>query len=260
MTLSMLAKSLVFAVLLASSALVGREYAAPLATYITDVQAFSARDARISKRSIAYRVPGEDTISFTFSQPTLLTKVLVHPSVKPEVRALKEGFVYGLRVRMLGASGEELASYDIFLQADSPDEVFTSGQRWRFFRTRPELVGEQDHLLIESPSPATQMEISTIETAPGIIGVDLRVFEQLPFIGSQSIAAFRRLSEPSRVLLTEPNAFPADMLSREEILFLGRNQWRSVGANGLDGRDYESLVLYEASRTGLEGDESAGAP
>lgn len=260
MTLSMLAKSGVFGVLLLFSGLVGHEYAAPLASYVTDVQEFSARDARISKRSIAYRIPRGNAISFAFSQPTSLTKILVHPAVEESVRGLEQGFVYGLRVRMLGVSGEELASHDIYLQADSPDEVFASGQRWRFFRTRPELVAEQDHLLIESPSPAAQMEISTIETAPGIIGVDLRVFEQRPFLGSQSISAFRRLSEPTRDLLTEPNAFPADMLSREETLFLGRNHWRSVGANGLDGRDYESLVLYEASRTALGDGEKAGSP
>ncbi len=256
MSLSFLAKMVVFALLALASGLAGREYAVPLADYLTDVRNITARDARISKRSIAYRIPAKQRLSFAFSRPVTETKLLVHPAVGEDVRSLEKGFVYGLRMRWIGANGEELAVHDTYLQADSPDEVFTSGNTWRFFRTRPELVAEQDILLVESPKPAARLQLEVFDIDPGIIGIDVRVFEQYAPAGSQALSAYRRLSDGSRELLTEPNAFPADLLTLEEKFYLGRNHWRSVGPIGLNGRDYTMLVLYEASREDVLADRS----
>ncbi|MEL6876524.1 MAG: hypothetical protein AAGL68_00310 [Pseudomonadota bacterium] len=262
MSLSMLAKSLIFALLALTSGWVGREYAIPVANYLTDVRDITARDARISKRSIAYRIPDQAPLGFVFSQPVTLAKILVHPAVSEDVRDLEQGFVYGIRLRWIDANGEEISVHDTYLQADSPDTVFASGEVWRFFRTRPELVAEQDNLLVESPEPAAQLEIEVFDIDRGIIGIDVRVFEQRIYLGAQSLSAFRRLSEESRDLLTQPNAFPADMLTQQEQLNLGRNHWRAVGPLGLDGRDYTMLVLYEALREDVMQDgvfDSGGA-
>ena len=248
MSLSLLVKTLLFAVLALASGWAGREYAIPLASYLTDVRDITARDARISKRSVAYRIPQNGRLSFAFSQPVTKAKILVHPSVSEEVRAKEAGFVYGVRVRWIGANGEDISVHDAYLQADSPDVVFASGEVWRFFRTRPELVAEQDQLLVESPEPASRLELEVFDIDPGVVGVDARVFEQRVYLGKQSLAAYRRLSETSRAQLTAPNVFPADMLTEREKLDLGRNQWRSVGPLGLDGRDFTMLVLYEALR------------
>ena len=259
MSLSFLAKSFVFILLACASGLAGREYAVPLATYLTDVRDITARDARISKRSIAYRIPSNGSLKFAFSQPATTAKLLVHPAVTQDVRAKKEGFVFGIRIRWIGANGEELSSHDAYLQADSPDIVFTSGEVWRFFRTRPELVAGQDQLLVESPSPASQLHIETFDVADGIVGVDVRVFEQRTYIGSQSLPAYRRLSEETQARLAAANAFPADMLMPEEQARLGENHWRPVGPLGLDGRDFTMLVLYEALREDVLADQDRGA-
>lgn len=251
MSLTLLFRALVFCGLAVIAAWSGREYALPLKDYLVEAQSSTARDARISSRSIAYRIPDNQPMAFAFSQPVTLAKVLVYPAVREQARARKGGFVYGLRVRWLRPNGEELASHDVYLQSDSPDEVFASGEKWRFFRTRPELVAEQDQLVFESPSPTTRLEVSVIASHEDIVGVDLRVFAQLAAADAAAIAAYRRLTDETREQLTQPNAFPVDMLTREEELFLGSNLWRSVGPIGIDKRDFEALVLYEASSDSL---------
>lgn len=255
MSLSFMVKTAMFALLALASGWAGREYAIPLASYLTDVRDITARDARISKRSIAYRIPGNKGMTFVFSQPVTKAKVLVHPSVREEVRGREQGFVYGIRVRWRDAGGNVLSVHDAYLQADSPDEVFSSGQVFRFFRTRPELVAEQDQLLIESPSPASRLELEVFDIDRGIVGVDVRVFEQRVYLGNQSLAAYRRLSEDAKMRMSAANAFPADMLTLQEKSELGRNHWRAVGPLGLDGRDFTMLVLYEALREDVLAEE-----
>lgn len=253
MTLSGIGKFLVFLTLVAASGWAGREYAVPVYTYLTEGRSINARDARISKRSITFRIPGDTGVTFAFSQPVTKAKILVHPSVDDELRDLDRGFVYGLRMRWIGADGTELGVQEAYLQADSPDDVFESGQVWRFFRTGAELVAEQDSVIVESVQPATWLEVEAFDLDPGIVGIDVRVFEQRAYIGNQPLLIFGRLSDDSKALLTEPNAFPVDMLTEQERLHLGRNFWRPVGPLGIDGRDYTKLVLYEAA---IENDAS----
>lgn len=248
MSLSMITKSFIFVLLALGSAWAGREYAIPLASYLTDVRDITARDARISKRSIAYRIPQNGELAFAFSQPVTKAKILIHPSVSEDVRSKGQGFVYGIRVRWIGADGEQISVHDAYLQSDSPDVVFASGEVWRFFRTRPELIAEQDQLLVESPEPAARLELEVFDIDRGIVGIDVRVFEQRVYLGNQSLAAYRRLSDATREQLAASNAFPAEMLTQKEKLDLGRNHWRAVGPLGLDGRDFTMLVLYEALR------------
>lgn len=257
MSLSLLAKSFVFALLALASAWAGREYAIPLANYFTDVRDITARDARISKRSIAYRLPQDGSLEFVFSQPVTVAKILVHPSVGEDVRAREAGFVYGLRVRWIAPNGEVISAHEAYVQADSPDKVFASGDVWRFFRTRPELVAGQDQLVVESASPAARIELEAFDVEPGIIGVDARVFEQHFYFDNQALASYRRLSEDTRALLAAPNAFPHDMLTEKEQGDLRRNHWRSVGPAGVVGKDFTMLILYEALREDVFSDGTA---
>ena len=249
MSLTFLARFGLFMLLALFSAWAGREYALPLASYLAEAQNSTARDTKISDRSLAYRVPQDRPLVFAFSQPVQLAKILVHPAVGEADRNRARGFTYGVRVRWFDAAGAELASYDQYLQADAPDEVFASGENWRFFRTRPELIAEQDQIITESPVPAARLQIEVIDADPGIIGVDLRLYERRPFLGTNSIATFERLSDEDKEWYAEANAFPAAMLSREEKYYLGVNAWRPVGPVGIAGRDYEGLVLYEAKLT-----------
>lgn len=252
MSLTFLGRFALFVVLALMSAWAGREYALPLASYLAEAQDSTARDTKISGRSLAYRVPSDKPLSFAFSQPVDLAKILVHPAVGEAQRANGDGFVYGLRIRWFDAAGEELAAYEQYFHSAAPDEVFSSGENWRFFRTRPELIAEQDQIIAESPMPATRLEIEVIDPDPGIVGVDLRLYERRPFLGANSTATFERMSDEDKDWLAEANAFPADMLSREEKYYLGLNAWKPIGPLGIAGRDYEGLVLYEAKLTSAE--------
>ena len=249
MSLTVIARTALFAVLAALSAWIGSAYALPMARYLADAQNSTARDSRISSRALAYRVPDGRPLTFAFSQPVDMAKILVHPAVTEEYRSVAEGFVYGLRFRWIDASGETLAEYEQYLQADAPDQVFASGENWRFFRTRPELIGEQDQIITQSPAPASRLQVEVIDQDPGILAIDLRLYERRPFMGANSTATFQRMAEQDRARLAEANAFPADMLTAGERYYLGLNFWRPVGAVGIAGRDYEGLVLYEAKVT-----------
>src|SRR3546814_15706107 len=68
-------------------------------------------------------------------------KLIVHPTVGEADRVRTEGFVYGFRVRLIDGDDAQLAQHDIHFHAKSPDEVFASGTRWRFFRNRSEQIG-----------------------------------------------------------------------------------------------------------------------
>lgn len=246
MSLTWMFRLSVFLLLAGIAAWAGATYALPLARYLTEAQDSTARDSRISDRSLAFRIPDSKPLVFAFSQPVNLAKILVHPAVGEQDRADADGFVYGLKLRWYDAKGQQLASYQKFFQAAAPDEVFTSGKNWRFFRTRPELIAEQDQVITQSPEPASRLEIELIDPDPEIIGVDLRVYERRPSLGTNTIATFERQSDRKKAGMAQANAFPADMLTREEKFFLGANSWRPVGAVGIAGRDYEGLVLYEA--------------
>lgn len=252
MSLTFLGRFVLFVLLALASAWAGREYALPLASYLAEAQDSTARDTKISGRSLAYRVPSDRALTFAFSQPVELAKILVHPAVGEEDRARADGFVYGLRIRWFDAAGEELAVYEQYLHSAAPDEVFASGENWRFFRTRPEFIAEQDQIIAESPAPAARLQVEAFDLDPEIVGVDLRLYERRPFLGANSTATFERLSEQDKDWLAEANAFPADMLSRAEKFYLGLNAWRPVGPLGIAGRDYEGLVLYEAKLTASE--------
>ncbi|MEL7189904.1 MAG: hypothetical protein AAGK17_10170 [Pseudomonadota bacterium] len=258
MSLSFAVKVVIFLALAFGSGLAGREYAWPVFSYFVEAREMTARDAHISKRSIVYRIPEKRALAFAFSQPVTKAKIIVNPAVSEEFRDQLAGFTYGLRLRWRDVEGNQLSQHDVYLQADSPDEVFASGAIFRFFRTRPELVAEQDHLMVESMTPAASLEIETFDVADGIIGIDVRMFQQFTYIGNQSLAAYRRLSESSRERLIQPSAFPDDLLTDQEKTELARNQWRSVGPVGLDGRDYTMLVLYEAVREDLIDQNAAG--
>ena len=202
-----------------------------------------------------YRLDSNRPTSFSFSQPVDLFKLIVHPTVAEIDRARAAGFIYGFEVRLFDSEGAEIERREIFFHAHPPDTVFSSGLRWRFFRNRPELVAGQDSIEIASDVRVADIEMSALESDDAVIGIDVRLYERRPFLGQQAIASFRRQSEMAQDALAGANAFPPDMLTAEEMNNLGLNQWRPVGPVGIAGRDYLSLVVYEATLPGLSEEE-----
>ncbi|WP_427969094.1 hypothetical protein [Altererythrobacter sp.] len=246
MSLTFLGRFIGFLMLAAIAALTGREYGLPIANYIAGARNSTAQDARFATRALVYRLPEQSPLSFTFSQPLTLFKLLIQPAVNADDHGRASGFVYGVKIHMYDATGAEVGAQEVYLHADSPDEVFASGEKWRFFRDRPEMVAGQDEILVESELPFVQADIEVLDEDQGVLGVDLRAYEQRPFLGSQAISAFLRRSKAEKRSLAAANAFPSDMLTQDEMTFLAANHWRPVGPTGIEGRDYQAFVLYEA--------------
>lgn len=253
MSLTFLGRAIAFLLFALCAAWGGQSFGPPLAQYLAEARSTTMVEDRISDRALVYRLPQDRPLSFAFSQPVSRVKLLVQPAVAATDRAREAGFVYGLRMRLFDGDGAEIAVNETFLQADGPDAVFASGQTWRFFRNRPEMVGEQDHLVIESPLPASRIEVEQVDPDPAILGVDVRLYEQRPFLSAQPLATFRRMSERDRRELSAPNAFPEELLSRAEMEYIAINHWRPIGPQGIEGRDYDALVLYESSRRARKG-------
>ena len=252
MSLSILFRLFGWSMALLVSAWTGTQFARPLAEHFSQGTTATIRDARLSKRSLVYRGVNGGPVSFAFSQPVTQAKLLVYPVVGETDRKRENGFVYGLRLTWQDANGGTLSSHEVSLQADAPDIVYASGETFRFFRTGPDLVAEQDVLLVESLIPATQLIVTPIIRDAAISGVDMRVFEKRTDLAAQSAITFNRLSSTTQRQLLAPNAFPADMLTEQEKSRFVRNHPRAVGPLGVKGRDFEVRVLYEAQRDGVD--------
>jgi hypothetical protein len=249
-------RTLIFLAVAAIAAQASWLYAPSFVQYLIEARNSTVQLAKFDSRSLVYRMEMDRPISFTYSHPVDLTKIIVQPSVREDLRGLEEGFVYGLHIRLFDSEGALIDERDKYLFSRSPNEVFASGDVWRFFRDRPEVVAGQDELLIESDPRAAMIEFSVIEPQEGIVGVELRVYEHRPFMESQSRSTFNRRSDSEQRALAGANAFPPDLLTDEEVANLTRNMWRPVGPNGIDGRDYTALVLYEGTRLpGLEDEQ-----
>jgi hypothetical protein len=256
MSLTFFFRTLIFLAVAAASVQATWLYSPALLQYLVDARNSTIQLARFDSRSLVYRMDMDRPITFTYSHPVELTKIIVQPSVREDLRGLEEGFVYALRIRLFDSEGMLIDEHEKYLFSRSPNEVFASGDVWRFFRDRPEVVAGQDELLIESDPRASAIEFSIIEAQEGIVGVELRVYEHRPFQESQSRSTFNRRSDYEQRALAQANAFPPDLLTDEEIANLTRNMWRPVGPNGIEGRDYTALVLYEGTRLpGLEDEQ-----
>ena len=255
MSLTFVTRLLLFLLLTIPAAIAGGRYGPQLADYLSQARFSAAQEARFESRAIVYRLEQKRAGSFAFSQPANLFKLIVHPTVGEADRARPEGFVYGLRARLFDGDGTQLAQHDVHFHAKSPDEVFASGVRWRFFRNRSELIAAQDSIEIASDQRVATVELTALPSDRGVTGIDVRLYERRPFLGQQALATFHRLSDEEQLALAGANAFPPDLLTAEEMNNIALNQWRPVGPVGIAGRDYLSLVIYEGLRPVSEGEQ-----
>lgn len=252
MSLTFVTRLLLFLLLATPAAIAGGHYGPQLADYLSQARVSTAQEARFESRAIVYRLERDRATTFAFSQPVQLFKLIVHPTVGEVDRARTEGFVYGFSVRLIGGDGAQLAQHDIHFHAKSPDEVFASGTRWRFFRNRSELIAAQDSIEIASDRRIARIELAALPSDRGVNGIDVRVYERRPILGQQAIANFRRLSKEEQQALAGANAFPSDMLTSDEMNNIALNQWRPVGPVGIAGSDYVLHVVYEGLRPAAE--------
>ncbi|WP_324828944.1 hypothetical protein [Qipengyuania zhejiangensis] len=248
MSLTFLGRGLVFLVLAALAGLGGWTYGAPLARYMVAAQVSTTQDARVTGRALVYRLEAGRPLDFVFSQPVDLMKILAQPALvaAPDGTPAPAETEYGLRFRIFDIDGVEIGTYEQHLHSSDANAMLDDGSYRRFYRNRAERIGAQDQILIEDNVDVGRVEVSLIEADPSIAGIDIRVYERRPAAASEARSIFLRRSSEEQGALAAANAFPPDMLTEDEIRHIAVNLWRPVGPVGIDGHDYDALVVYEA--------------
>lgn len=251
MSLTFVGRSIVFAILAALAAYGGWAWAVPLARYLVAAQDSTQMDLRIVGRTLAYRLERDRPMTFVLSQPADEVKLLAHAAVVEPSRA-SEGAYYTLRVALFDAQGAEIAEYQRTLLSGRDDGYLPDGRARRFYRASGQEIWGQDQLVIQDDQPFTRVEVTLEDAENMVAGVDARLYEQRPVSAGDGRAVFLRRSSEERAALTAFSPFPPEMLSESEIANLAGNLWRPVGPVGIEGRDYNALVIYEADRAAGE--------
>lgn len=251
MSLTFFGRGIVFAILAACAAYGGWAWAVPLARYLVAAQDSTQMDLRIAGRTLAYRLEQDKPMTFVLSQPADEVKLLAHAAVTDPSRAT-EGAFYTLRVALFDAQGAQIAEYQRTLLSGRDDGYLPDGRGRRFYRAGEQEIWGQDQLVIQDDKAFTRVEV-TLEDAESMVGgVDARLYEQRPVSAGDGRAVFLRRSREERAALTAFSPFPPEMLSGSEIAHLAGNLWRPLGPIGIEGRDYDALVIYEADNVADE--------
>jgi hypothetical protein len=254
-SLSLLTQLLALVIVAVPLAWVSWVFSATLTRYFTVAQATTGYDLRVSKRLITYRLKPQTTVTFAFSRPLTLFRVLSCAALEPGVAETESGWAYGYTVETLDSTGKTIAKHEVHSRTVVHDRENQEAEKIRFYRGADAAITLDDNALIASERPVAMVRLSLLPSDPGIIGIDARVYERRPFVGTSALAAFRRRSPEEQAELSHANAFPADLLTPEEMANIARNQWRPIGPVGIEGRDYTMLVMYEQSRPRVKKEE-----
>ena len=253
MSLTFVGRSTVFAILAALAAYGGWVWAAPLARYLVSAQDSTQMDLRIAGRALAYRLEQNRPMTFVLSQPAERIKVLAHAAVISSAADVVDA-TYTLRLALFDVNGAQIAKYRRSFMSGRGSGLLSDGRARRFYRSGEADIWGQDQLVIRSDVPFSRVDITLEDSDPIVKGVDARVYERRPLSAGDGRAVFLRRSEEERAAMTAFSPFPPEMLSASEIVQLASNLWRPVGPVGIEGRDYNALVIYEADRTTGEAD------
>jgi hypothetical protein len=224
----------------------------PLAGYFLTAKATTGYDLRVSRRLITYRLAPEKPLSFVFSKPVTLFRILSCAVLAPGEGERENGWVYGFRVEMLDAGGKKIGAQDVYARSVIRDRLNPESDKLRFYRGARASVTLDDNTIIASETPVASIRILPLPYGAGVAGIDARVYERRPIIDSAALAAFRRRSPDEQAELARANAFPSELLTEEEMMNIARNQWRPIGPLGVEGRDYKMLVMYENERSRMK--------
>jgi hypothetical protein len=252
-TLAQLAALVVVALPLAWGSAI---FAPTLAEYFLTAKATTGHDLRVSRRVITYRLNPDKPVSFAFSKPVTLFRLLSSAALAPGETERENGWVYGFRVEMLDAGGKKIGTHDVHSRSVIRDRLNLEEDRVRFYRADTTAITLDDNTIIASETPVASIRVLPLPYGAGVAGIDVRAYERRPFIGTAALAAFRRRSPEEQAELARANAFTADLLTEEEMMNIARNQWRPIGPLGIEGEDYKMLVMYENARVRKEGRKS----
>ncbi len=196
-------------------------------------------------RSLVYKVPDEGVLRFALSRPTTLVRILSQPNIGARSWASQSAWVYGYCATMRDADGGIVFQRDIYSRALHPSRLRPFKRPVRFRRGSQGGIALLDEAVLESDAPASVVELTALDADPGVVDLDARVFERLPFIGSTALSAYLRRSPEEQAQLSRSDAFPPELVSDAERAALMSNRWRVIGPVGIPGRDYRVDVVYE---------------
>jgi hypothetical protein len=209
-----------------------------------------------SLRKISYRLANRGTTVFRLSQPVSVARVITFPIVARKSVAAGREWIYGIQVDLLDGSGTVIGTRQVWSRSMLIDRKGKRRGPYRFYRNSDDAIALLDEVRITSPRPFVALRLQALSSDNGVIGIDARVFERKPLIESAAQSAFLRLDPEERARLAAPGAFAPEVLTSEERANIMRNQWRPVGPEGVEGRDYQMNVLYEEKDTGEKPDQS----
>ena len=250
MSLTLIARSAAFLLLGTLAAYGGWVWALPMARYVVAAQDSTQEDLRISNRVLAYRLGEDRPLRFVFSQPADEVRLRTHAAVGPAA-PLVDGARYGLLVTLFDAQGEQIAQFSQSFLAGRVDGLLPDGRARRFYRAGDLQIWGGDQIVIANPQPFVSVEIALSHSEDLIEAIDLRAYERRPVMAGEERAIFLKRNAAERRALTAFSPFPADMLTEDELRNLARNLWRPVGPVGVEGRDYDAVVIYAAERGGV---------
>lgn len=244
-SLGALGRWLVGLLLAGGSLMIAQQAGLGADTFQRLIKAEGGEANRIARRVIAYRLDPVRPTLFRFSQPVSSTRIITQPILKSGSASPGEGWNYSIKVELLDERGTVIETQDIY----SRSVLFeSSGKRRgpvRYYRGEEGLVAPADEVRIATSRPFAAVRILTGPADADVIAIDVRVGERRPLNASAAESAFARFSPEERVRMGAANAFPPELLTREERTAIAINQWRPIGPVGIDGRDYQMMVLYE---------------
>ncbi|NVD44448.1 hypothetical protein [Qipengyuania atrilutea] len=248
LSLSGLVRILVIGALLAVLAVAGWLYVPTLARLVSPEGRETSGQARIESRSLVYRLNPAAPVRFVFSQPVPSVRILSAPLIELSSWEREARWTYGYRVTLRDGSGSVLASHEVYSSGSHPQKLEQPLPWTRFFRGADGFVATQDQAIIDSGTEIASLEIAPLPSDQGVTAIDVRAYEQRPFLSrGDALAAFRRRSGDEQRDLARANAFPEEFIGDDERANIAINLWRPIGPVGIAGEDYEVGVMYQSA-------------
>jgi hypothetical protein len=208
-------------------------------------EAKSGEASRIARRVITYRLDPVRPTLFRFSQPVLVTRIQTQPILAQGSAKPGKAWFYSVRVELLDESGAVISTHEIHSRSLLLE---SSGRRrgpLQYYRDSQDEVSPADEVRLAANRPIAAIRAVAGRTDPEVVAIDIRVGERRPLNASAAESTFIRFSPNDRVRLAAANAFPPELMTREERSAIAINKWLPIGPVGIDGRDYRMMVLYE---------------
>ncbi|MEQ1494354.1 MAG: hypothetical protein ABL912_01150 [Novosphingobium sp.] len=260
-SLSGLGRTLIWLALIGLVAILGQQAGFGMHTLLRLTEANGGEVSRIARRVIAYRLDRVRPTVFRFSQPVSATRILTQPILAQGSAAPGKAWSYSVRVELLDERGGIVSVHEVY----SRSVLFESSGKRRgpvqYYRGSDDQVATADEVRIAADRPISAIRVVAGTVDPGVIAIDIRVGERRPLTSAAADSAFVRFNPEDRARLAAANAFPPELLTRQERSAIAVNQWRPIGPVGIDRRDYQMMVLYEEEQEdgagGFEDDASA---